>query len=193
LWVRRGHTGRDGRQVWRLRDGGVPRVETRIGTSHHADLAVAAWEIRRPLHGIVAVRLLHGVHVEHAAGAPAAAHVLLHVDVAARGPELPRHRVCPQVRRALHDDAEGSVADGARDVVHEHCAVAGFHGHSGIDRDFEGGLGYRPSPQCVRWFPHRRSGASGQPHAIDWFAGLEDLARDGVAAHGAADRAVAAE
>ena len=54
--VGRGHTRRDGGQVWRLRDGGVPGIETRIGSANHTDLAVAARQMRCPLHGVVMER-----------------------------------------------------------------------------------------------------------------------------------------
>ena len=101
----------DRREVRGLRDRGVPGVESGVGAADHPDLAVAARQRRRPFDGVVPVLLLHRVHVEHAAGAAAAAHVLLHVDVAARRPELAVGFVDAQIRRALEDDAEGAVAD----------------------------------------------------------------------------------
>ncbi len=188
-----GH-GRGNRgEVRRMSDRGVPRVEPRVGGADDSNPSVAARQRRRPLDGVVSVLLLHGVHVEHTARTAAAANVLLHIDVASRRPELAVRFVGSQIRRALEDDAEGTVACRPRDVVHERGAVACRHGNGGIDGDLERRLRDVTRPELVVRLPDEGTGPLDEPHAIDRFAAAMDLARNRVPVHGGSNLLAVAE
>src|ERR1051325_4980189 len=90
----------------RRRNCGIPRVEYWIGSANHPNFAVAARQLCGPFDGVVSVLFLHRVHVEDPAGPTAATLVLLHIDEAARGPELTVGFINAQVRCAFEDDAE---------------------------------------------------------------------------------------
>ena len=188
-----GHSRGNCDEMRRMRDRGVPRVESRVGGADDSNLSVAARQRRRPFDGVVSVLLLHGVHVEHTARTAAAANILLHIDVASRRPELAVRLVGSQIRRALEDDPEGTVADWPRDVVHERRAVARRHWHGGIDGDLERRLRDVTRPELVVRLPDEGTGPLHEPYAIDRFAAAMDLARNRVRVHGGSNLLAVAE
>ncbi len=119
---------RERRKMGRRAHGRVPRESSLIRVSDQPDSSVRAGQLRCPLDGVVPVAHVGVVVAEiGAVGHVAPAHVLRDEDVSVRRPVSARGMEDAGVRRALHDDAERSLAHRPRDIAGQLRAVARLH------------------------------------------------------------------
>ncbi len=155
---------RERRKMRRRAHGRVPRQSPLVRVSDQPDSPVRAGQLRRPLDRVVAVAYIGVVVAEvGAVGYIAPAHVLRDEDVAVRRPESARGMEDARVRRALHDDAERTLANWPRDIARQLRAVAGLHEDQRVLGDRVLRVGHRPRPEQVLLLGDERRRPANEP------------------------------